>query len=347
MDAKLVPIFVLLLFLIVKPLLAYHSHINNNCSYSFEEVFCECDKHREMFKCFNIESSEDIIIAMSHLMNVTNRYYWNQLEVNCIEPFDRSPKNFHINSEIFLQGPKFRHVIFNGDCSKPNHYDNLVSVDRDVEKLVIRGNTLRFATTCSVFQVKLERLYTLHIVDSVLAGNMISGTFSTRCLGQYGQRNEALPLMQLRITASNITLIETGAFQNFADLEVIDLSHNQLSHLSRQTFASHLYKLRDLDLRGNRLTELTDEFFTGLPQLRQVNLVGNLLTTLPAIPLNGLPQVVLLDGNPWDCRCKMDWMVKEKNDGKRFYDEPSCASPDNVKDFGLMDGLQFVYETFC
>lgn len=167
MGAKFVTVLVFHVFL-VKLFSCSHSHYNNNnCSYSDDEVFCECDKHRETYKCFNIESSEDILFAISHLMNVTNRYYWHQLEINCVEPFVSSPKNFHITSEIFLQGPKFRHVIFNGDCSKPNHYDNLGSVDRDVEKLVIRGNALRLATTCSLFQV--SKYYYFHIIFQVLS----------------------------------------------------------------------------------------------------------------------------------------------------------------------------------
>jgi hypothetical protein len=133
-------------------------------------------------------------------------------------------------------------------------------------------------------------------------------------------------------------------------LQSIDLSNNQLSHLSRQVFASHLYKLRIFNLQNNRLNALSPEFFEKLPQLRVVNLAGNLLTTLPFIPLTGVPQEILLEGNQFDCRCKLSWIINdsnEKGDNQRFYDEPKCATPENVKDFPLMKGLRFVDQTFC
>ena len=179
---------------------------------------------------------------------------------------------------------------------------------------------------------------------------MISATFSTRCLGQYGTRNEPLPLTKLTIRSSNITLIESGAFLNFAELQLIDLSNNQLTHLSRQVFAQKIYKIRFIYLQNNRITQLSSDFFEGLPQLRSVNLAGNLLTILPYIPTGtGIPQNIFLEGNLWDCRCKMDWIILEKliDGNQRYFDEPQCTSPEQVKDFPLFDGLRFVYETFC
>lgn len=85
---------------------------------------------------------------------------------------------------MFTEGaPRFESVLFVGDCSKPKHYDNLVAVDREVAKLTMLKNHLRMATSCSLLQPKFERLTELTIVDCVVAGDMISSTFSTRCLG--------------------------------------------------------------------------------------------------------------------------------------------------------------------
>ena len=156
---------------------------SRNCSYVYEEVFCECNYNREEFKCYNVEASEDMIFAFNHLLNVTKKYYWTLLEVNCINPYDSVTKTFHISADIFTNGPKFEKTIFIGDCSKAKHYDNLLATDRDIERVVMTKNTLRMATSCNFFQTKLERLQELTISDSLMAGDMISGTFSTKCLG--------------------------------------------------------------------------------------------------------------------------------------------------------------------
>ncbi|CAG2104438.1 unnamed protein product [Medioppia subpectinata] len=255
----------------------------SNCSYFYEEVVCDCDETALELKCYNIEASDDLIFAFNHVLNVTKNYYWTLLEVHCINPFDSVTKTYHISADIFTNGPKFERIVFVGDCSKAKHYDNLLATDRDTESVFMTKNTVRMATTCNLFQTKLERLQELTITDSLMAGDMISATFSTKCLGQYGTRNEALPMARLRIVACNLTLIESGAFFNLAELQAIDLSDNQLTHLSRQAFASHLYKLRSFVLRNNRLTALSTDFFDKLPQLRALDLSGNLLTALPFV----------------------------------------------------------------
>lgn len=168
--------------------------------------------------------------------------------------------------------------------------------------------------------------------------------------GQYGTRNEPMQLTKLIITYCNISLVESGAFYNFAELELIDLSHNQITHLSRQSFAQHLYRLRTLKLDHNRLTSLGGEFFDKLPELREVNLAKNRLITLPMLPSAGpgVAQVIHLDGNPWDCRCKLTWLLEEPIDSVRLIaDESQCATPVTVKNVTLFKGLQTVLDTFC
>lgn len=167
-----------------------------NCSYVHHDVFCDCDLLLRRFACYNVQSVEDVRRAFDHLLNVTRLIYWNQLEVHCVEPYasdepvdsksaTASPeRSFHISHELFTEGPRFEAVVFVGDCSKPKHYDNLITVDRDVQRIVMLRNMLRMATSCSLLQPKFERLTELVLQDGLLAGDMISATFSTRCLGR-------------------------------------------------------------------------------------------------------------------------------------------------------------------
>lgn len=163
-----------------------------NCSYSFDEVFCDCDPIIRRFSCYNIQNVEDVRRAFSHLLNATRMVYWSQLEVHCVEPLANDEpadknvtpqKSFHVSYEMFTEGPKFESILFVGDCSKPKHYDNLITVDREVQKIIMIKNMLRMATSCSLLQPKFERLTELIIKDCIVAGDMISSTFSTRCLG--------------------------------------------------------------------------------------------------------------------------------------------------------------------
>lgn len=177
-----------------------------------------------------------------------------------------------------------------------------------------------------------------------------SGLLVVLLSGQYGNRNEPMPLTKLIISSCNISLIESGAFYNFAELEQIDLSNNQISHLSRQTFAPHLYRLRTLKLNNNRLNSLDAEFFEKLPELREVILSSNRLTTLPSLPSAGpgVAQVLHLAYNPWDCRCRLTWILEEPIDSVRFIaDEPICMTPANIKNITLFKGLQMIQDTFC
>src|ERR1700742_3983123 len=67
-----------------------------NCSYVYEDVFCDCDQDNYELKCYNVEASEDLIFAFNYVLNVTKIYYWTLLEVQCINPFDSVTKTFHI-----------------------------------------------------------------------------------------------------------------------------------------------------------------------------------------------------------------------------------------------------------
>ncbi|OTF73949.1 Leucine rich repeat containing protein [Euroglyphus maynei] len=344
-----------------------YTKLLKNCSYIDNDLFCDCDLLSRTFICYNVQSVDQIRRSFDHLLNATRSIYWNRLEIHCVEPYSNDDpstgdssttkqstippnKSFHISYELFTDGPRFESILFVGDCSKPRHYDNLIAVDRDVQQIIMHRNMLRMSTSCSLFQPKFERLNELILKDCLVAGDMISSTFSTRCLGHYGTRNEPMQLSKLIISSCNISLIESGAFFNFAELELIDLSRNQITHLSRQAFSPHLYRLRTLKLDHNKLTSLNGEFFEKLPELREVLLSENRLTTLPFLPSAGpgVAQVLQLGENPWDCRCRLTWILEEPMDSVRLIsDEPRCETPINFQNQTLFKGLQLVKQTFC
>src|SRR5690625_5242875 len=47
------------------------SSLLRNCSYVYNEVFCDCDLVLRRFACYNIQSVDDIRRAFDHLLNAT------------------------------------------------------------------------------------------------------------------------------------------------------------------------------------------------------------------------------------------------------------------------------------
>jgi Leucine-rich repeat (LRR) protein len=82
-------------------------------------------------------------------------------------------------------------------------------------------------------------------------------------------------------------------FDGFANLTILDLSHNQLTHLDPQLFAG-LLNLRGLYLSDNQLTHLDPQLFAGLPNLTRLDLSHNQLTHLDPQALAGLPNLTEL-----------------------------------------------------
>ena len=67
-----------------------------------------------------------------------------------------------------------------------------------------------------------------------------------------------------------------ASFNFYSDLAKVDLSHNHLVTIPDRSFKSQR-KLRDLRMRGNKISEITTETFVGLAKLETLDLRSNLL----------------------------------------------------------------------
>lgn len=155
-------------------------------------------------------------------------------------------------------------------------------------------------------------------------------------------------LKSIKISSCQIKSVEDDAFANFPELEVIDLSHNALTKFSGEAIRGCKI-LREINLERNLLTQLSEELFTELKNLRKINLRYNQLHTLPVIfsPNTFHHQELKLEGNPWQCKCKMSWIIAKANIGRTWFDSPKCHKPDTVSKKGLLEGLQHIYQHFC
>ncbi|KAM9796579.1 uncharacterized protein ACBT44_017091 [Syngnathus typhle] len=94
------------------------------------------------------------------------------------------------------------------------------------------------------------------------------------------------------------------------ELQKLSLKSNNLQQLRPKHF-SRLTKLEILLLNNNTLKNLPQNIFQELGQLRMLDLNGNRLKNLPQdiFKFNRFVEVVL-SGNPWDCTCSINALVK-------------------------------------
>ncbi|XP_029114808.1 slit homolog 2 protein isoform X3 [Scleropages formosus] len=120
---------------------------------------------------------------------------------------------------------------------------------------------------------------------------------------------------------------------NYKHLTLIDLSNNQISTLSNQSF-SNMSDLLTLILSYNRLRCIPVKAFDGLKSLRLLSLHGNDIAVIPEGAFQDLSSLshLALGANPLYCDCNMQWLSEWVKSG---YKEPGiarCAGPGEMTD---------------
>ncbi|KAJ8335077.1 hypothetical protein SKAU_G00407160 [Synaphobranchus kaupii] len=120
---------------------------------------------------------------------------------------------------------------------------------------------------------------------------------------------------------------------NYRHLTLIDLSNNQISTLSNQSF-SNMSELLTLILSYNRLRCIPVKAFDGLKSLRLLSLHGNDIAVIPEGAFQDLSALshLALGANPLYCDCHMHWLSEWVKSG---YKEPGiarCAGPGEMTD---------------
>ena len=158
----------------------------------------------------------------------------------------------------------------------------------------------------------LHQLRSLHLSSNLLYSLPSDAFSTTRHLRElYLQNNslsELLPglfskldhLHTLDLSHNQLSnnFMSAQTFENLARLVILNLSGNQLSHVSLTMF-SDLRALQLLDLSDNLITRIEDLSFTSLKNLHALNLAQNRLTVVNAHTFTGLPVLhrLLLDYN--------------------------------------------------
>ncbi|XP_064489090.1 slit homolog 1 protein-like isoform X2 [Ornithodoros turicata] len=154
-------------------------------------------------------------------------------------------------------------------------------------------------------------------------------------------------LASLSLKGNAINKMDPKAFAGLLRLFLLDLSENNIKTMQRSMLPDQLFIL---NLNDNRLSSLPEGIFGGMTNLRRVYLNGNRFTTLDygvwAAVWSNPKLGIEVRGNPINCDCNVQWMVKLHHFATRcsFLDcqqyilvDGMCNSPPSVAGHPLVN----------
>ncbi len=144
--------------------------------------------------------------------------------------------------------------------------------------------------------------------EVVIEGNLIS----TLKANDFSHLDQCI---ELSLYASEVRVIEVGAFRGLVVLEILDLHENSIKHISAGTF-SGLPALRKLSLWHNPLTALSWTIFGGLDK------AGNMIHP------TSLNLVLGNTDNKFHCDSSLCWLTQGEEEGwlSLSFGGPGCSN---------------------
>lgn len=122
-------------------------------------------------------------------------------------------------------------------------------------------------------------------------------------------------LQELHLDYANIQSIHPEAFAKLTELVTFSLSGNDLVAIKRSILPNPANELKNLYLMDNKLRNLPNDMFVGMPKLIQVSLVNNSMQHLSEetfYPLIGKGWVVYMEENDLYCCSDTNWIAKHQ-----------------------------------
>lgn len=320
--------------------------IHNNISYIADDAFEGLSKLEKLhLSNNNIKKLNPKVFY--YLIEIT----YIELDGNQIEILDE--KLFENNRqlrEVNLSKNKLHHVpnkLFLSIVEEItlyieyNYIDTFIEDIPNVKKVYLTGNEIQeLRIPRDVQQLKLEnnKVKTIQVIEEAVLTELI---------------------------LKNNSLMDISNFGKLKNLEILDLSYNQIQYLSPQVF-EQLKKLKSLRLHECHITTIDSIIFTYLTELQILDLSGNTLINfdlehlaplkhLESLNLEhcGLKQInipaihnqnpelkeIAIDGNNWDCAYLRELVAElTKHKVKRYVVDPVKNGP-NVEGIGCIEGL--------
>ncbi|KAH9449156.1 hypothetical protein Pst134EA_019068 [Puccinia striiformis f. sp. tritici] len=154
----------------------------------------------------------------------------------------------------------------------------------------------------------VEEQKTGHLKDKVKA----IATIERLVVGDNPHQHNTINNRQTITRARSVPIVSFSAPTHTASLY---LANNQLNSTSFAGLERICYfqGLENLSLRGNKLTEIPDQFSLKLHNLKSLNLSYNLLKFLPSSILSLKNCKLILSGNPWYNNKSQQLMIKDRS----------------------------------
>lgn len=342
----------------------------NNIKELKPQIFIECISVMEL----NLVNNDIIFIAdnafegMSQLkeLHLSNNqittlnpkvfYYlieitYIELDGNHIEALDENLfQNNRQLREVNLSKNKLHHVpkyIFKSVVEEItlyieyNYIETFTEEIPNVKKVYLTGNKIEeLRIPRDVQQLKLEnsKVKTIQVTEETILTELILKNNSLTDISNLGKLKN---LEILDLSNNQIQYLQPQVFQKLNKLKSLRLHECQITTVDTIIF-TYLIELQILDLSGNKLNNFDLQQLAPLQHLETLNLehCGLNQLNVPMIQ-NQLPALkeIAIDGNNWDCGYLRELVIElRKRKIKRYVVEP-VLNGSNVEGIGCIEGL--------
>ncbi|XP_055266800.1 leucine-rich repeat LGI family member 4 isoform X4 [Moschus berezovskii] len=135
-------------------------------------------------------------------------------------------------------------------------------------------------------------------------------------------------LLSLSFVRTRITQLKAGSFLRVPSLHLLLFTSNSFSVIEDDVFAG-LSHLQYLFIEDNEIGSISKNALRGLRSLTHLSLANNHLETLPRFLFRGLETLTHVDlrGNPFQCDCRVLWLLQWIPTVNASVGTGACAGP--------------------
>lgn len=255
-----------------------------------DQVLCSDDRMTSLPKNMSTQVKKVIVIA-SALGYLFTHTLQDSPQVTKLIFINNAIRSIHSNAFEYLT--ELQELEISGNPWLEHLFLGTFSKQENVTKLLLNFN--RFRTVLPGTFDSLKQLETLQMKSNIIShlpaflfmnlNRLRVLDLSQNKLGEVTKETFS-GLAELEILKMNYNLISnvtSNLFHNMTQLKELHLEGNKIAELSDNVFSA-LTKLKVLNLRGNHLTTFSDKVFGFEPSdLMELDLQGNRLTELPSL----------------------------------------------------------------
>ncbi|KAM6225043.1 leucine-rich repeat LGI family member 4 [Rhynchocyon petersi] len=135
-------------------------------------------------------------------------------------------------------------------------------------------------------------------------------------------------LLSLSLVRMGVRQLKAGSFLKMPSLHLLLFTSNTFSMIEDDAFAG-LSHLQYLFIEDNEIASISKNALRGLRSLTHLSLANNQLETLPRFLFRGLETLTHVDlrGNPFQCDCRLLWLLQWIPVGNASVGTGVCAGP--------------------